>query len=83
LRAQTPFSSCRDGGRERTPPADVGLFGGAEESSVAQAQALFGVNVFGVLRVTNAVLPTMRRQGKGRIVNLGSAHGIIPAPMEF
>jgi short-subunit dehydrogenase len=60
--------------------AGVGLFGGAEESSLAQAQALFNVNVFGVIRMTNAVLPIMRRQGKGRIVNLSSAHGFIPAP---
>jgi NAD(P)-dependent dehydrogenase (short-subunit alcohol dehydrogenase family) len=60
--------------------AGVGLLGGAEESSTTQAQALFDVNVFGVLRVTNAVLPTMRRQGKGRIVNLSSVQGFIPAP---
>lgn len=60
--------------------AGIGLLGGAEESSTAQAQALFDVNVFGVLRVTNAVLPTMRRQGKGRIVNLSSVQGFIPAP---
>jgi len=60
--------------------AGIGLFGGAEESSTAQAQALFDVNVFGVLRVTNAVLPIMRRQGKGRIVNLSSVQGFIPAP---
>src|SRR5260221_9813067 len=60
--------------------AGVGLFGGAEESSIAQAKALFEVNVFGVFRMTNAVLPIMRRQGKGRIVNLSSAHGFIPAP---
>ncbi|MDX3929861.1 MAG: oxidoreductase [Shinella sp.] len=60
--------------------AGIGLFGGAEESSMDQAQALFDVNVFGVLRVTNAVLPIMRRQGKGRIVNLSSVQGFIPAP---
>jgi short-subunit dehydrogenase len=60
--------------------AGVGLFGGAEESSVAQAQALFDVNVFGVIRMTNAVLPIMRRQKSGRIINLSSAHGFIPAP---
>jgi NADP-dependent 3-hydroxy acid dehydrogenase YdfG len=60
--------------------AGMGLLGGAEESSMAQAQALFDVNVFGVFRMTNAVLPTMRRQGKGRIVNLSSVQGFIPAP---
>lgn len=60
--------------------AGVGQLGGAEESSTVQAQALFDVNVFGVLRVTNAVLPAMRRQGKGRIVNLSSVLGLIPAP---
>jgi short-subunit dehydrogenase len=60
--------------------AGIGLLGGAEESSIAQAKALFDVNVFGVLRVTSAVLPTMRRQGKGRIVNLSSVLGLIPAP---
>jgi short-subunit dehydrogenase len=60
--------------------AGIGLLGGAEESSTVQAQALFDVNVFGVLRLTNAVLPTMRRQGSGRIINLSSVLGHIPAP---
>src|SRR3981081_2361637 len=56
------------------------LIGGAEESSVEQAQALFDVNVFGVLRVTNEVLPIMRRQRSGRIVNISSVLGFIPSP---
>jgi short-subunit dehydrogenase len=60
--------------------AGIGLLGGAEESSSAQAQALFDVNVFGVLRVTNAVLPTMRRQRNGRIINMSSILGLIPSP---
>jgi NAD(P)-dependent dehydrogenase (short-subunit alcohol dehydrogenase family) len=60
--------------------AGIGLLGGAEESSTAQARALFDVNVFGVLRVTNAVLPIMRRQGKGRIINMSSILGLIPSP---
>jgi short-subunit dehydrogenase len=60
--------------------AGIGLLGGAEESSIAQARALFDVNVFGVIRVTNAVLPAMRRQGKGRIINMSSILGLIPAP---
>ncbi|HEY4091670.1 MAG TPA: oxidoreductase [Luteibacter sp.] len=60
--------------------AGIGLLGGAEESSAAQAKALFDVNVFGVLRVTNAVLPTMRSQKKGRIINMSSILGWIPSP---
>lgn len=60
--------------------AGIGLLGGAEESSTKQAQALFDVNVFGVLRVTNAILPTMRSQRKGRIINMSSLLGLIPAP---
>lgn len=60
--------------------AGIGLLGAAEESSSAQAQALFNVNVFGVARVTNAVLPTMRAQGKGRIINISSILGLIPSP---
>jgi NAD(P)-dependent dehydrogenase (short-subunit alcohol dehydrogenase family) len=60
--------------------AGIGLLGGAEESSVAQVQVLFDVNLFGVLRMTNAVLPSMRRNRHGRIVNIGSLLGVIPAP---
>ena len=55
--------------------AGIGLLGGAEESSTAQAQALFVVNVFGITRVTNAVLPARRNQRKGRIVKVSSVLG--------
>jgi NAD(P)-dependent dehydrogenase (short-subunit alcohol dehydrogenase family) len=60
--------------------AGVGSAGAAEESSVAQVQALFDINVFGVIRMTNAVLPHMRAQGRGRIVNISSVVGFMPAP---
>ena len=60
--------------------AGVGLTGAAEKSSVAQAQDVFDVNVFGIIRMTQAVLPHMRSRGGGRIVNLSSALGRIPAP---
>jgi NAD(P)-dependent dehydrogenase (short-subunit alcohol dehydrogenase family) len=60
--------------------AGIGLIGGAEESSIAQAQRLFDVNVFGVARVINAVLPVMRKQNSGRIVNISSILGLIPSP---
>ena len=61
--------------------AGTGLLAGAEESSVNQAQALFDVNLFGVIRTTNAVLPIMRQQKAGRIINISSVLGLIPAPI--
>jgi NAD(P)-dependent dehydrogenase (short-subunit alcohol dehydrogenase family) len=60
--------------------AGVGLVAGAEESSLEQAKSLFDVNLFGVIRLTKAVLPTMRRKRAGRIVNISSVMGLIPAP---
>src|SRR3954464_2576906 len=60
--------------------AGVGLVAGAEESSLEQAKSLFDVNLFGVIRLTKAVLPAMRRQRAGRIVNISSVMGLIPAP---
>ncbi|MCJ2043700.1 oxidoreductase [Methylobacterium sp. J-078] len=60
--------------------AGFGISGGAEESSVAQAKDLFDVNLFGVIRTTRAVLPAMRAAGGGRIVNISSVLGLMPAP---
>jgi NAD(P)-dependent dehydrogenase (short-subunit alcohol dehydrogenase family) len=60
--------------------AGVGLIAGAEESSLEQARSLFEVNLFGLIRMIKAALPTMRRQRAGRIVNLSSVMGLIPAP---
>ena len=60
--------------------AGIGLLGAAEESTTEQAKAVFDVNVFGTIRMTNAVLPVMRRKRKGRIINLSSILGLIPAP---
>ncbi|RFB78121.1 oxidoreductase [Methylovirgula sp. 4M-Z18] len=60
--------------------AGFGVTGAAEESSIAQVRALFETNFHGVVRVTNMVLPIMRRQGGGRILNVGSGLGFIPAP---
>lgn len=60
--------------------AGVGLIGGAEESSLEQAKSIFDVNLFGVMRTTKAVLPVMRLQRAGRIVNISSVMGLIPAP---
>jgi NAD(P)-dependent dehydrogenase (short-subunit alcohol dehydrogenase family) len=60
--------------------AGVNLVGAVEETSISQAQALFDTNVIGVLRMIQAVLPDMRRQGAGLIVNVSSILGLIPAP---
>ncbi|QBB70761.1 oxidoreductase [Pseudolysobacter antarcticus] len=60
--------------------AGIGLLGAAEESSIDQVQRLFDVNVFGVARVVNAVLPIMRKQKSGRIINMSSILGFIPSP---
>jgi NAD(P)-dependent dehydrogenase (short-subunit alcohol dehydrogenase family) len=55
-------------------------FGAIEESSIADAQAQFDTNLFGVIRMVKAVLPVMRQQGSGRIINISSIVGHIAAP---
>lgn len=60
--------------------AGVTLLGAMEETSVAEAQTLFDTNLFGLLRTIQAVLPQMRTQRYGRIVNVSSVLGFLPAP---
>ncbi len=60
--------------------AGVNLVGAAEETSILEASSLFDTNVLGVLRTSQAVLPYMRAQGNGRIVNVSSVLGFLPAP---
>ena len=57
--------------------AGYALLGGLEETSLSEAQQQFDTNFFGVLRVTQAVLPSMRRLGYGRIVNISSILGLL------
>lgn len=60
--------------------AGYGLTGALEETNLEEAREQFETNFFGVLRVTNAVLPGMRKAGRGRIANISSVVGFIPAP---
>jgi NAD(P)-dependent dehydrogenase (short-subunit alcohol dehydrogenase family) len=60
--------------------AGVGTVGAAEEFSAAQTQDIFDINVFGVMRMSNAVLPHMRAQRSGRIINVSSLSGFVPSP---
>lgn len=60
--------------------AGVNLIGAVEETTVDEATSIFDTNVLGILRVTQAVLPHMRAQRHGRIVNVSSVLGFLPAP---
>jgi NAD(P)-dependent dehydrogenase (short-subunit alcohol dehydrogenase family) len=60
--------------------AGLAAAGVTESFTVEQAQAVFDVNVFGMLRVTRAVLPAMRRQRDGLIINIGSILGRVTFP---
>ncbi|WP_066717005.1 oxidoreductase [Sphingomonas pituitosa] len=60
--------------------AGFGMAGAAEETSLEQARQLFEVNLFGLIRMTQAVLPHMREARRGRIINISSAFGFMPAP---
>src|SRR5213080_5066466 len=60
--------------------AGVGANGAAEEFSVAQTQDVFDINVYGVMRMTKAVLPHMRAGRRGRIISISSLSGFVPSP---
>jgi NAD(P)-dependent dehydrogenase (short-subunit alcohol dehydrogenase family) len=60
--------------------AGYGSFGAVEDLPLAEGRRQFDVNVFGAMRLIQLVLPLMRRQGAGRIVNVTSVGGKIYSP---
>jgi short-subunit dehydrogenase len=60
--------------------AGYGLIGAFEDLSIDEIKNLYETNVFGLIRVTQAVLPVMRRQKSGIIVNVSSGAGLFGYP---
>ena len=60
--------------------AGYGLAGAVEEATEEEFMPVFETNVFGLIRVTRALLPQFRKQRSGHIVNLSSIGGLIGSP---
>lgn len=60
--------------------AGIGYFGAIEESEEAEIRRMFEINFFGLASVTNEVLPIMRAQRSGHIVNISSVGGLVAFP---
>jgi NAD(P)-dependent dehydrogenase (short-subunit alcohol dehydrogenase family) len=62
--------------------AGIGIAGAIEDTTPSELWQQLETNLVGVLRVCRAVLPIMRRQGGGRIVNIGSLAGVVALPFQ-
>lgn len=61
--------------------AGFGLYGAMEETSIEDARYQFEVNLFGMARLTQLFIPSMRRKGSGKIINISSMGGRIYTPL--
>ena len=61
--------------------AGFGMYGSVEETSIDDARYQFEVNLFGMARLTQLLLPAMRKKGAGKIINLSSMGGKIYSPL--
>lgn len=62
--------------------AGMGIAGSIEETTIEEAKRQFEVNFFGVMRLCQQVIPLMRAQGNGRIINISSLAGTIGLPFQ-
>lgn len=62
--------------------AGYGIAGALEDTSVKEANNMFLVNLFGLMEVSNQVLPYFREQGYGQIINIGSVAGYVSLPFQ-
>lgn len=62
--------------------AGIGISGSIEDTTIDEAKLIFETNFFGVMRVTRAVLPVMRDQKEGYIINTSSIGGVIGLPFQ-
>lgn len=61
--------------------AGYAIYGAVEDTSIEEARRQFEVNLFGLARITQLVLPHMRKQKSGKIINISSMGGVIYTPL--
>ena len=57
------------------------IIGSVEEAAMEEVEDLYRTNVFGVMRICKAVIPQMKQQGGGTIVNMSSLGGLLAVPL--